>query len=167
MLGVITQYLQDGYKQAAQLSTSQGLQAQAYSYLNQVNSYAQEVYGEIPNDSADLTILNAGRLGLVASQTNDCLAAIEDAIGTTRWDLAAALTQASTELAAEAATVGQDVGSAVGAVAASPFQGAVAAITSFLYSARIALFIAGGVGLVYIFRHPIGRALGKLPTAVK
>ncbi len=150
-LGIMASMLREAYTQAeTSISSGQGLQAQAISYLNEVNAYAQEIYAGIPNDRAALGAANAARLGLVASQTNDALANISEAVGVSDWHVASALKKAVREVSSD-----------VGDIAATPFVGLTAALVAFLHSARTGLIIVGVAGAVYIFRKPILAALAK------
>lgn len=149
-LGIISGMLHNAYLQLDNISTSQGLRNQAESYLNTVNGYAQEIYGKIPDDNGALGAANGARLGLVASQTNDALANIEEAAHVSEFHLAASLRKAV-----------EDVGKDVGNIAASPFNGLTAALIAFLHSARTGLIIVGVAGAVYVFRRPILAAVAK------
>ena len=160
VLGVIAGDLADAYTLLPQISESQGLRAQALSYLNTVNAYAQEIYAKVPNDDADLSTSNSARLGLLASQTDEALTNIDEAVGVSHFDLASSIKNAVGEIGGGIADVAEGVGDVAGRAAAAPFQGLVAGLASFMYAARVFLFVAGGIGLVYLFRRPLGRAIG-------
>lgn len=161
ILGIVASYLREAYQATDQISTGQGLRAQAVSYLDTVNRYATEVYAGIPDDGGAISFANAARLGLVTSQANDALANIEEAVGVSRWDLAASMKKAVSEIAADVSTVAEGIGETAGNVAAAPFQGVVAGLAAFAHSARTFLIIAGLLGGAYLFRRQIAAGLAK------
>lgn len=161
-LGILTKALNSGYQLLPQIDSGSGLRQTNQNFLDDVNNYATSIYNDIPNDNEDLSIWNAGRLGIVAGQTDEVLDGLADSAKVSRFDFSAELKKAVSDVTQTVTDAATGVGKTVGAVAAAPVQGLTAALTAFLYQIRTGLFIAGGVGLVYIFRKPLLGAAKKV-----
>ena len=161
-LGVLTDYLAQGYAQLPNISTDQGLRASVQKYLDTVNAYAGSIYARQPTDvlaqNYEVGFMDAGRLGLAAGQTDDVLAEVSRAANVSDFKLGAV----NGRLQCSAKQAATDAGAAIGSVAAAPFQGITAGAVSFLYGARTILIGAGVVAVLYIFRKPLIAAIGKV-----
>jgi hypothetical protein len=160
-MGAVSQTLAQGYPYLDSISWIAGEKDAARAALDTVNKSAQLLYAIVAGADQDLwdqdiSTRHAILAGQVVSQANDALKAVEDAAKANLWDIASIVSDAIDNVRATLVATGAAVGNTVQGVV----NAAAAGVTSFAFAAWPTLLIVGAIGLAYLYRGKIAKALG-------
>ncbi len=160
-MGAVASTLAQGYPYLDSISWIAGEKDAARAVLDTVNKSAQLLYQIVAGADQDLwaediSTSHAILAGQVVSQANDALKTVEDAAHQNLWDIASIVSDSIDNVRAALVATGGAVGGTVQGVV----NAAAAGVTSFAFAAWPTLLIAAALGVAYLYRGKIGRALG-------
>jgi hypothetical protein len=159
-MGAVSQTLGQGYPYLDSISWIAGEKDAARSLLDTVNTSAQMLYAIVAGATPDLwdqdiSTSHAILAGQVVSQANDALKLVEAAAAQNLWDIASIVSDAIDQIRAVMASAGAAVGTTLQGLVNAAGAGAA----SFAFAAWPTLLIVGALGVAYLYRGKIARAL--------
>jgi hypothetical protein len=159
-MGAVSATLAQGYPYLDSISWIAGEKDAARGLLDTVNTSAQKLYAIVAGADQDLwdqdiSTTHAILAGQVVSQANDALKTVEAAAAENLWDIASIVSDAIDQVRAALAATGAAVGTTLQGLVNAAGAGAA----SFAFAAWPTLLIIGALGLAYLNRGKIARAL--------
>lgn len=160
-MGSVSSTLAQGYPYLDSISWIAGEKDAARGLLDTVNKSAQQLYAIVAGADQDLwdqdiSTTHALLAGQVVSQANDALKTVEDAAAQNLWDIASIVSDAIDQVRAILVAAGTATGNTLQGIV----NAGAAGVASFAFAAWPTILIVGALGLAYLYRGKLARALG-------